>query len=336
MHDFFKSRLHYFYKSNMDSKKGNVRIYACPTKVAKSAVVVVGVKARGCYWTLHGLACGNPKCADMAYSTALLGALYKTVEMRMMGTLADELSSQITKLDCSYQNGEFIITAVCTSSFTAVRKTACNILKWMNPARVYPAYKECLKRLADVSEEKLSPDKKIFVGVANAFAKAAKSGVSVFVGGKVNLKKEHMEKLVEACAAKCTCDSIKGDSVAPPEKAGHHPAACMHLSASGVEAMLVKKYLETSLNASVHAAEGLVLVSNRHATAVKKLGTQDRVKRHVGTKYAKFKDGVAPALAFVSALNCVGNTKELESYSKKSPKGADLVASITSSFKSLK
>ncbi len=319
----------------MDAKKGNIRIYACPTKVAKTAVVVVGVKARGCYWTLHGLKCGSPNCADMAYSTALLGAVYKNVRTRMMGNLADELSSQVTKLDCSYQNGEFIIVANCTGSFTAVRKTACNILRWMNPAKTYPAYKECLKRLADVSEDKLTPDKKVFVSVANAFAKSALDKVSVFVGGKINLKKEHMDKLVDACAAKCSCDVIKGPSDAPKEKPSQHPAECIHVSAKGVNGMLVKKYVDSSLNTCSHAAEGMVMVSSRHMSQMKKLGTADRVKRHVGSKYAKFKTELGPALSFVSALNCVGNTGELESFCKSKPTGTDLVSAIVASFKTL-
>jgi len=319
----------------MEAKKGNIRIYACPTKVAKSAIVVVGVKAKGCFWTLKGLQSGSARCKDMAYSTALLGALYNTVRSRMMGTLADELSSQITNMECGYQNGEFIISASCTGSLTAVRKTACGILKWMNPARVYPAYKECLKRLVD-DENKFSPDKKIFIGVANAFAKSANSATNVFIGGKLTLKKEHMTKLIDACAGKATVDLVKGASAASGESAPQHPAGCMHVSASGVEAMLVKKYIESSLNTTAFAADGMVLVSNHHATAMRKLGTAKRAGAHVGKKYAKFKAELAHALTFVSALNGVGNTKELESFCKKKVTGADLVSAITSSFKSLK
>lgn len=318
----------------LSASKSNVQVYVCPSKVAKAAVVTVGVKAKGCYWGLKGLKCGLVQCHDLPYSTALLWAVYKSIRNRMVGNVAEELASQITHLECNYQDGEFLISATCTGSFTAIRKTACSILKLMNTARVYPAYKEALKALSNEGN-KLSSDKKIFIGVANAFAKSALDKTCVLISGKALLDADKTKKLAESCAAKCGCESIKGAGSVPAEKSSS-VEGFVSLSASGVDAMLVKKYIESSLNVCADAADGAVSVPEHLKGALGKLNNGDRIARYVGGKYSKIKDGLAAALVFAAALNGVGSTKELHSYCNKKVSAADLIKSITASFKGFK
>jgi len=313
----------------MEAKKSNITVHAHPTKVAKSAIVVVGVKAKGCYWTLDSIQSECVKCIDMAYSTALLKALHITILRRMVGTGADELSSQITNLDCSYQNGEFNVKAMCTGSFTNVRKTAANIIKWMNPASVYPAYKECLKQLS-TGEHKFSADKNVFINVANAFAKSANASVNVFIGGKVKLAKEHVQAIADACHSKYNVSLLDGAGTAPEEKKAEHPVDHVSVPASGVEAMLVKRYIDTLLNINSHAADGVVYIPAHLEKHLKTLGDKDRIVRYVGTKYNKFGDELPAAMAFLSANHSIGTVKELVSYSKKP---TDIAKAIQAAFK---
>lgn len=313
----------------MEAKKSNITVHAHPTKVAKSAIVVVGVKAKGCFWTLQSMKDECGKCYDMIYSTALLEALHITIKRRLIGTAADELSSQITDIDCSYQNGDFNIKALCTGSFTNVRKTAANIVKWMNPAAVYPAYKECLKQMSN-GEHKLSADKNVFIHVANAFAKSANSAVNVFIGGKVKLTKEHVQIIADACHSKYNVSTLPGAGSTPDEKSAEHPVDHVSVPASGVEALLVKRYIDTTLNISSHAADGVVYFPASLEKYKKALGTKDRVDRHVGTKYNKFGDELAAAMAFLSANHNVGTIKELVAYCKKP---SDIGKAILAAFK---
>lgn len=311
----------------MNHKKGNVHVHVAPTKLAKSAVVTVGFQFdSGCYLTLMGLKSGCCKCSDSPYSSALMYALCRFVKSKLRATHADELNSQITDMSCNYQNGEFNITAQCAGTVSGIRKAACGILKNLKPANVFPVYKASVKQLMEDCDEKFSLDRKIFTYLVDQMVKSINKGVTVLVGGKANLKAEQLRKVAESCASKLSVMAPKGDKENPKESRSK-PEDCL-VKCKGFEAVYTKRYLESKIGSQLHLIDNCLCGSNQHNTAIKRLAKVDFIKRHVGTRYKKFKTDLAPAMVYLAMINNLTDTSTLIKHSKSKVTGQSIVNAI--------
>jgi hypothetical protein len=316
----------------MDFKASNLHITIVPTKLAKSASVMVGMKfPTGCHDTLQSLECGSCKCAEAPLSSAFLYAMYVMINATLKKTYADELNSQVTGLKCNYQNGEFAIVASCTGTVSGIRKALCGIMKGLNPAKIYPAYKHAVKMLSELCDVKLSTDRAIFNHLADTAVKSLKSSVRVLVSGKAFFKKEQLDVVGKSCHAKLSPAAVDGDKTDPKEKKSHTDD-CL-VKSKGFSAILVKRYLESSLGVQLSLVDGCLHGSASLKGAIEKLKDPERIKRHVGTKYKKFKDDLGNALVFLATMNGLGDVETLISYSKTTVTGASIVKDIAASLK---
>jgi hypothetical protein len=317
----------------MDYKSSNLHITVVPTKLAKSASVMVGMKfPSGCHDTLQGLECGSCKCASAPLSSAFLYALYLVVNATIKKTYADELNSQVTKLSCNYQNGEFAIIASCTGTVSGIRKALCGIMKGLNPAKIYPAYKHAVKLLSETCEVKLSTDRAIFNYLADIAVKNLKSSVKVLISGKALFKQEQLDAVGASCLSKLKPSKVDGDKTDPKEKRAHSDEDCL-VKCKGFSAILVKRYIESSLGVQLNLVDNCLHGSASFKSAIDKLKDADRIKRHVGTKYQKFKDDLGNALVFLATVNGLGDIATLVSYSKTKVSGASIAKDITANLK---
>jgi len=317
----------------MDFKSSNLHITVVPTKLAKSASVMVGMKfPSGCHDTIQGLECGSCKCVDAPLSSAFLYALYLVVNATIKKTYADELNSQVTGLKCNYQNGEFSIVASCTGTVSGVRKALCGIMKGLNPSKIYPAYKHAVKLLSEICEVKLSADRAIFNYLANVAVKSLESSVKVLVSGKALFKKEQLDVVGASCLAKLKPAKVEGDKTDPKEKSMHNEENCL-VKCKGFSAILVKRYIESSLGVQLSLIDGCLHGSNSYMSAIEKLKDDDRIKRHVGTKYNKFKDDLGNALVFLATIGNLGDVSTLIAYSKTKVSGSSIVKDIVANLK---
>lgn len=317
----------------MDYKSSNLHIHVVPTKLAKSASVMVGMKfPSGCHDTLQGLECGSCKCTESPLSSAFLYALYLVVNATIKKTYADELNSQVTQLSCNYQNGEFAIIASCTGTVSGVRKALCGIMKGLNPAKIYPAYKHAVKLLSEMSGVKLSSDRNVFNYLANTMNNSLESSVKVLVSGKALFKKEQLETVGASCLSKLRISKVEGDKTDPKEKNVHGTEDCL-VKCKGFSGVLVKRYIESSLGVQLSLIDDCLHGSASYKNAIDKLKDTERIKRHVGTKYNKFKDDLGNALVFLATVNGLGDVNTLVAYSKTKVTGASIVKDISACLK---
>lgn len=316
----------------MDYKSSNLHITVVPTKLAKSASVMVGIKfPTGCHDTLQSLECGSCKCAEAPLSSAFLHAMYLVVNATIKKTYADELNSQVTKLSCNYQNGEFAIVASCTGTVSGIRKALCGIMKGLNPSKIYPAYKHAVKTLSELCDVKLSADRSIFNYLADVATKSIKSSVRVLVSGKAFFKKEQLEAVGQSCANKLNPAKVDGDKTDPKEKKSHSED-CL-VECKGFSAILVKRYIESSLGVQLNLVDDCLHGSSSLKSAIEKLKDPERIKRHVGTKYNKFKDDLGNGLVFLATVNNLGDVSTLIAYSKTKVTGSSIVKDISANLK---
>ena len=317
----------------MDYKSSNLHITVVPTKLAKSASVMVGIKfPTGCHDTLQSLECGSCKCAEAPLSSAFLYAMYLAINATIKKTYADELNSQVTKLSCNYQNGEFAIVASCTGTVSGIRKALCGIMKGLNPAKIYPAYKHAVKTLSEICDVKLSTDRAIFNHLASVAVKNIESSVRVLVSGKALFKKEQLDAVGNSCASKLKPAKVEGDKTDPKEKSSHSDDDCL-VKCKGFSAILVKRYIESSLGVQLNLVDDCLHGSVSLKSAIDKLKDSERIKRHVGTKYNKFKDDLGNALVFLATVNNLGDVSTLISYSKTKVSGSSIVKDISANLK---
>ena len=316
----------------MEFESKNLHISVVPTKLAKSASVMVGMKfPTGCHDTLQSLECGSCKCAEAPLSSAFLYAMYLVINATLKKTYADELNSQVTNLSCNYQNGEFIVVASCTGTVSGIRKALVGIMKGLNPAKIYPAYKHAVKTLSELCDVKLSTDRAIFNHLADTAVKSLKSSVRVLVSGKALFKKEQLDAVGASCHAKLNPASVEGDKTDPKEKKTHDED-CL-VKCKGFTAILVKRYLESSLGVQLCLVDGCLHGSSSLAGAIEKLKDPERIKRYVGTKYNKFKDDLGNALVFLATVNNLGDVSTLVAYSKTKVSGSSIVKDIVAGLK---
>lgn len=314
-------------------KKDKIDFHLVPTKLpaVKSAVVTVGIPfSSGCYLTLHGLS-SNCTCCEAPYSSALMFGVFVYMRSKILSTHADELASHISNMECNYQNGEFSVTATCTGSMSGIRKALTGLLKNLNPARIYPAYKGAVKKLSEDCETKLSADRNIFNYLADEMIKSINKGITVVIGGKCGLKPEQFKKLVDSCASKLNAADLKGDKTDPKEKK-ELPSNCL-VKCSGFNSILTKRYLEAALGTRLHLIDNCLYGSPQYESAIKKLSSDDKIKRYVGTRYKKFKSDLEAALVYLAMLNNLTDTETLLKYAKTSATGASIVAGIKACLK---
>lgn len=316
----------------METSVGHIKFKTIPTKLAKSAVVVVGVKfPSGCYFTLQGLKHGSWKCGEQPYSSAFLYGVYQYVHAKLFATYADELNSQISGLDCNYQNGEFTLTAKCTGTVSGIRRVIAGVLKTLVPRLSYPIYKDAIKNLEEHCSVKLTTDKKHFVYLAEQMTKALKSNIVILIGGRAMFSKDQFTKMTEAVSKKLNLGEVKGEKQNPNEK-----NVCIGnklLAAPGLNGVLAKRYIESVLGIQVYLVNGNIYGPERYKAALKKLNDDSRVTRHVGSKYKKYKDDLSAALIYLAMANNLLDTADLIKCSKSNVTGSSIVANIKSALK---
>lgn len=315
----------------LESKQNNVVVSVVPTKLAKSAAVMVAVDfPHGCYFTLKGLCCGTSMCTDSPYSSAFLHAVFGYISDKLRHTFADELNSQVTNLNCNLQNGQFVVIASCTGTISAIRRAIVGILKGFNPAKMYPGYKNALIKLSEECEERLSADREIFNHFASVMAKHLKSKVNVLICGKALMNKEKLDLLTQSVAAKLNVSEVDGKKTDPKETK-HKAEGCL-VKSKGFNAVLTKRYLESELKDNLHLVDGCLYGPDKYSKHVEKLADEAHIKRHVGTKYAKFKEDLSHALVFLAVLNNLVDCSTALQYAKSKVTGSSIVNGIKSSL----
>lgn len=315
----------------MDHKSGNIHFSASPTKLAKSAAVMVGFKFdSGCYFTLKGLECGNCACSKAPYSSALMHAVFRAVQGRITQTYADELTSQITNLECNFQNGEFSISAQCPGTVSGIRKAIAGILKNLKPAAIYPAYKDAIKQLSESCEEKLTVDRTIFNHLATEMCKSINKNLNVLISGRANMTREKFVLVAEACAKKLSVEVPKlgKDELQDPKEKIESMGSCL-AKCKGFDSVMVLRYLQSKMpGVNLYLVDNCVYGSAKYEPLVKKLNSSDVITRHVGSKYVKFKEDLTAALVYLAVVHHLVDVDTLRKFSKEKTTGASIVASI--------
>jgi len=264
----------------MERKEGGISLTVVASKLSPAAAVTVSFPTPDFNWfvlqkLLSERPCGCATLASGSEYTALVYAMYDDIRDRLLGTPDAQLKSKVSSITCGFHNGEFIISYVCQSSITAIRKSLGILVSRLAPHKQYPRYQKYIKLLGG------KPNRDEFMNCAKRIA--SKRNVSAVVVAKIKTDKEKEDAIVKVVANKLAdvsgIDSgVKPASESLPRTSTEFP----EIKSPGYERFFVLDYLD-SINVSALGTGNTIIVFNKKWSGVKK----DAIDRYVSTRFGK-------------------------------------------------
>jgi len=184
----------------MDAKSGNLHLHLVPYAKAACLQVMIGFKVKNINWFVlnklkRGEPCGCPSLAHGSEATSLAFSLYKYIIAKLNISAGIQEKSKAVNIQCFTQNEMFFITLQTLNNGSALRKVLSLVEKNLEPEKLFPYYKACIKLLNG------SASREEFISVANEMNESL-SKVVCLVSGKINLDQAKLKMIVEAAAGK--------------------------------------------------------------------------------------------------------------------------------------
>nr|QQV29296.1 hypothetical protein K-LCC10_0041 [Kaumoebavirus] len=302
---------------SFQGKEKNFSFHIVGNKQVQVAVVVMGIKLSGKEgsWVLDCLKARIPlykSGAAIVHEVCAMYATFYAMRAKIMKGGFEEIKNKVSGMNCAIHDDEFVITLVCAPNLTAVRKNAGLMVKFLNVDKVAGLYAEFMKVLG------LRTNRDEFDYVADSLAKSVKDRVEIVVTGKLGtVDKAKAENFFKVVAGKMPDFSTsKGSKPSTPDLSSgdraptEHPFSHHHISAPGVEGLLLKKYLESGNVDCVMSGGKIYFGNEKHLKMAQKMADSARIKRFVGDKLKKFVD-VKAVLIYLAAVNSATSTKDL-------------------------
>lgn len=282
----------------LSESAGNLSLSFQPTKAG--LCLAIGWKCHANWFVLNKLKKGEPcQCPTLAYGsecTALCYSLYELISAKLMGDAKAQEASKVLSVDCNCNSTEFFLTIHCGPSMSILRKVLSVTMKFLQPEKLFPAYKENLKILNG------KPQRDEFDYSAKELRASLDAGVHVAAFGKVNLDSEKMKKIVDAASAKYTKPAKalpagkKPDSLSVQPGESQYPVIKVPNAALG--SALVNFFASVHERAVV-GPHGVIVYKCRWAPSALLV---KRLHGWAGPRFGKMKD-VAPALAYLACTS---------------------------------
>ncbi|ARA71888.1 hypothetical protein BNJ_00045 [Kaumoebavirus] len=297
---------------SFQGKEKNFSFHIVGNKQVQVAVVVMGIKLSGKdgSWVLDCLKARIPLYktgAAIVHEVCAMYATFYAMRAKIMKGGFEEIKNKVSGMNCAVHDDEFVITLVCAPNLTAARKNAGLMVKYLNVDKVAGLYAEFMKVLD------LKGRREEYEYVADTLSKSIKDKVEIVVTGKLgSVDKEKADGFFKMVSGKMP--DLSTGKGSKPEKlevvAGEHPFTHHHLSAPGVEGLLLKKYLESGNVDCVLSGGKIYFGNEKHLKMAQKMADVARIKRFVGDKLKKFVD-VKAVLIYLAAVNGATTTKDL-------------------------
>ena len=286
----------------IESKKGGLTLFLKTTKLVGDVAVGVcfSLACNGCAFNRL---CGNSECSSNCFPVgteeAALGiSLAQAVRQVLCGDPAAVAKSKVASVECVAHNGMLGINWKVKGTGSAIRKSIGLVLKTLEPAKMFPAYSRCIKQLGG------SVNKEAFMYVADAAARAIKSGLTVGVVGNAskNIDKDALDSMLEILSKKHNTALPNGTKSKPSDHTACEHTSMTEIKISGWTSAVFADFVRNKvkgLNPMVCDKYLLLNIkSSQWSTLAAKL--KKAVKDYAATKYGKVGDNLPAVFGYLS------------------------------------
>jgi hypothetical protein len=306
-----------------ERNEGRVGLTVITSKWAPAAAVTVSFPAPDLNWyvmqkLILERPCGCSTLASYSEYTALIYAMFDDIRDRLIGTPDAQLKSKVASITCGFNNGEFVISYVCQSSITGIRKSLGILISRLSPQKQYPRYQKYIKLLGGI------PKRDEFMHCAKRIA--SKLTVSAFVVAKINTNKEKELAMLSVIAGKIPdTGEISTGKKPSSEDAPRGVTEFPEIKTTNGDSFFILDFLD-SINTSALGAGNSVVIFNKQWKGAKK----EMVDRYVTMRFSKLKDKLLPVILYSASSRGLLNVAALKSVAKSNPKPADITRIIKS------
>lgn len=309
----------------MERKEGGVSLTIVTSKWAPAAAVTVSIPAPDVNWfvlqkLLPERPCGCATLAPGSEYTALVYAMYDDIRDRLVGTPDAQMKSKVASITCGFHDGEFVISYVCQSSITAIRKSLGILVSRLAPQKQYPRYQKYIKLLGG------KPNRDEFMNCASRIA--SRRSVCAVVVAKINTDKGKEDAMVEVIANKLAdVDGIDSGKKPASEATPRGSTTFPELDTSGYDSFFVLDYLD-SINVLALGSGSSVIVFNKKWSGAKK----DSIDRYVTTRFGKLGDKLLPVILYSACSRGLLRCGSLHEIARSKMKPSDIARIIKSAL----
>lgn len=298
----------------IEVKKGGLTLFLASTKMVGDVSVGVcfDLACNGCAFNRL---CGNSECSSNCFPAgteeAAMGiALALAVRQVLCGDPAAVAKSKVASVTCVAHNGMLGINWKVKGTGSAIRKSIGLVLKTLEPSKMFPAYSRCIKQLGG------SVNKDAFTYVADAAARAIKSGLTVGIVGYAskNLDKAALEAMLDILSKKHKTSLPSGSKSKPTEHTKCEHDTQTEIKVSGWSSAVFSDFIRNKVKGlNPMICDKYVLLNikpSQWETLAPKL--KKTVKDYAATKYAKVGDNLPAVFGYLTLASgqlCVSDVK---------------------------
>jgi hypothetical protein len=309
----------------MDSKSGNIKFTVVASKFAPSAAITLSFSAPDINWhVLQKLKqekpCGCETLAAYSEYTAAVYSIYDDIRDRLIGTPDAQAKSKVSHVQCGFVNNDFIISYVCQSSITAIRKSIGLSLSRMAPQRQFPRYSKYIRLLGG------KPKKEEFMNCAKRIAKGL--NICIFVVAKINTSPTKEKAILDTVIKKMPdITGIDNGTRPSSESAPRGKTEFTELKTSGFDSLFILDYLD-SINVPALGSDTGIIIFDKKWTSAKR----ESIDRFVDSKFGKLKEKLTLISLYSACSRALLNCPAIKSLQKAQLSVADIKKIIKTSL----
>lgn len=295
----------------MEKSKSNVSLLILPSKKSPDLVVSLCIPftcSRHCLTQLkHSQE--RSTCAlehKHAERSALAYAVYEHINNKLMGSPLESFKLRVSRVDCEYQNGQFIICWGTMGSISTLRRTIVGAISMLAPAKVFPKYVENMRLLGGVGK------RSEFNTCVAEMILAIKKSISIVAVGKLNIDSSKVDAIVKILPDKLPRQEIPSakDMSKIEIKPGYKNEYPV-VKVSGIASIIVADYIESKLAGmtTIIDSDGVIVLNKSFDAKRPVIKELARIKDYVAKKYEKLGDEFYLSLAYIAIskyhMDCV-------------------------------
>lgn len=307
----------------MNTKSKQIEITVGVCKKMPDIAVMMGTPFNCSKINLIKLKSNNPcELVNDAERSALAYALFETVRDKFIGSPLELSRTRVSRIDCDFIDGKFVITWNTQGSFSMLRKTVGLAFSTLDPAKLYSKYAENIKLLGGKN------DRTVFNYIAAELCDSIKKTIKIAVSGKINIDDAKLKDLMASVEAKIPeMTAIPKEKTKPPT---HDEYKCdyPHIKVSGLAAIVTADFIKSKSGGMGLEVFSDEIVVYNHSWESKKAALKDRVKDYVRQKYEKTGDDFGCILAYMAITQGYASCCTVTQMLKTKPKASDMVELI--------
>lgn len=245
--------------------------------------------------------CGCDTLAAKSEYTALAYCVFDAVRDKLIGSPDAQMKSKATCVSVGYCHGNLIISYICQSSLTAIRKSLGLALSKMDVGKMYPRYQKYMRLLGG------KPNRDEFdycVAMMNIEP-------NIVICAKPNITKDKL-KAIQDVVEKKLPDPGKGEKGTKPESFSKPMGETEYptVSGEGVSSMFILDFLDAINVPALFDGKNIILYTKNKLPV-----DASKVDRYTASVFGKLKDKINQVAVFSATsrgLLCFGHLGQLD------------------------